>query len=160
MPAPRELPQQIHVPGQKLNTKCPWWGQIFGGDPRGCAGRMVIDETDDLFLLHLLHLARFECHGLYCSRAVRISIFVIPIVLKHFNCLKVVALGLPLSNLNISLLCSQPVLITIKVPSAGVLYPLEGCQHFPDTMCWTLNIELCFNFAFLSLQLLFCALTR
>ena len=40
MPAPRELPQQIPapLPGKSLDAKAPGWGQIFGANPRGCAG--------------------------------------------------------------------------------------------------------------------------
>ena len=44
IPAPRELPQQMPAspsplpPGKSLDAKAPWWGQIFGANPRGCAG--------------------------------------------------------------------------------------------------------------------------
>ena len=47
MPAPRELPQQIPLPpGKSWDTKAPGWGQIFGTDPRGARGGVVMDKID------------------------------------------------------------------------------------------------------------------
>ena len=46
MLAPRELSQQIPAPGQKLECKSPRLGQIFGANPRGCAGGMVMAKID------------------------------------------------------------------------------------------------------------------
>ena len=47
MPAPWELPQQIPTPpGKSLDAKAPGWGQMFGANPQGCAGGMVMDEID------------------------------------------------------------------------------------------------------------------
>ena len=38
MPAPQELPKKSPPPGQRLGCKSPRVGQIFGANPRGCAG--------------------------------------------------------------------------------------------------------------------------
>ena len=47
MPAPLELSQQIPPPpGKSWDAKTPGRGQIFGANPRGCAGGMVMDEID------------------------------------------------------------------------------------------------------------------
>ena len=44
MPAPQELSQQIPAPpGKSWNAKAPGWGQIFGANPRGVRGGMVMD---------------------------------------------------------------------------------------------------------------------
>ena len=44
MPTPREIPQQIPAPRQKLGHKSARVGQIFGANPRWCVGKMVMDE--------------------------------------------------------------------------------------------------------------------
>ena len=49
MPATRELSQQMLAPLGKTRMQKPQgaWGQIFGANPRGCAGEgMVMDEID------------------------------------------------------------------------------------------------------------------
>ena len=39
MPVPRRAAQQIPAPrGNSLDAKAPGWGQVFGANPRGCAG--------------------------------------------------------------------------------------------------------------------------
>ena len=46
MPAPRKLSQQIPAPQAKARMQKPRMGQIFGANPGGCAGGMVMDEID------------------------------------------------------------------------------------------------------------------
>ena len=47
MPASQELPQHISPPpGKSLDVKAPGWRQIFGANPWGCVGGMVMDEID------------------------------------------------------------------------------------------------------------------
>ena len=46
MPAPRELPQQIPPPGQKLGCKSSTVGANFWCKSRGVCGGIVMDEID------------------------------------------------------------------------------------------------------------------
>ena len=48
MPAPRELSQKIPCPQAKAGMQKPQGGgKIFSASPLGCAGGMVIDETEE-----------------------------------------------------------------------------------------------------------------
>ena len=41
------IPTNPRPPGKSHeDAKAPGWGQIFGTNPRGCAGGMVMDEID------------------------------------------------------------------------------------------------------------------
>ena len=45
MPTPLELPQKIPTPLCKSwDAKAPGWEEIFGANPRGYVGGMVMDE--------------------------------------------------------------------------------------------------------------------
>ena len=46
MPAPRELPQQISAPEQKLGCKSPRVGANFWCKSPGVHGGMIMDEID------------------------------------------------------------------------------------------------------------------
>ena len=46
MPAPRDQSNKSPSPEQKLASNSPECGQIFGANPRGCAGEMVMATTD------------------------------------------------------------------------------------------------------------------
>ena len=54
MPAPRKLSQQIPAPRAKANFP-QGGGKFFGANPLGCAGGMVIDEIDTLWLNRKLY---------------------------------------------------------------------------------------------------------
>ena len=47
-------------PGKKLDAKAPGWGQIFGANPRGCAGGWLWMKLIPALLSETIYLLRFQ----------------------------------------------------------------------------------------------------